>query len=136
MKKYSHYTRKYIENFSLVNRVVWLTVKYNLALRIMTNKQLAHYIAKCNNNVVEKEFSQDELKPFYRINRKIEKIIANLPLRKTCLIRGLVKWHYFSYTNTNVKLSLLVSKSEFELKAHAELNILNKKFQDLGIVLN
>ncbi len=35
-----NYLRKYIKNFSFVNRVVWLTVKYNFVLILLSNKRL------------------------------------------------------------------------------------------------
>ncbi len=114
------YIVKYFRNFGFVNRVVWLTVKYNVLLVVLSNKQLMRYIQneKKADGARQSELSEHEIR---RIARRVDSVIDRLPLRRSCLIRSLVKKKCF-LNLFNALIIFGVKCDKGHLIAHAWLN--------------
>ena len=96
------YIVKYFRNFGFVNRVVWLTVKYNVLLVVLSNKQLIRYIQN-ENNAVQEEDSELSERKIRKIARRVDRVIDRLPLRRTCLIRSMILVNLVKYLWLSIK---------------------------------
>ena len=111
---------KYFKHFGFVNRVVWLTVKYNVLYVISGNKKLLDYILYNNSRANLGNSERRNTKDFILIERRIDQILFFWPLLKTCLIRSMIKTTFFrNRFNYLIPINLGVSIQENNLSAHS-----------------
>ena len=115
------YIRKYIKHFGFVNRVVWLTVKYNVWYIFSSNKQIIKFILYHNSKSSIHSINYN-LSFLRDIEMKINTIINYLPIYKTCLIRAIVKATFIQEKfNYFIPISLGISFKDNYIKAHSWL---------------
>lgn len=108
-----------LKKISFVLIITWLTLKLNIYFLFSSDKEIGALIRKYNSIDQKKEYSYYNYKKVNRINKYIDLVINYLPLRKTCLIRSLVKKEYLEINNIFVNIFIGVKREDEKIMAHA-----------------
>lgn len=111
---------KIIKILKFVGLIFWLTLKMNFYFLFSNEKKIGSLLQKYNELDYSNYFGNNSnISKIKKDIKKIDLIINYLPLKKTCLIRSLVKKEYFKINNIFIRIMIGVKKENDKMLAHA-----------------
>ena len=71
----------------------------------------------------------NQIQPLINFDRRIERMINLIPLKRNCLIKSLVKKSFFELLNVNLKIAFGLKKENRKILPHAWLETIHQELK-------